>query len=227
MTTRVLLLTAAVTAAARAVRFDSGAPLDEAGRAAALAAAGRTPRAARVLTAPSRRCRETAAALGLGAEHQVEAAIADWDLGRWEGRGLAELTGSDPAAVGAWLTDPAAAPHGGESLLALRDRVGGWLAELAGRPPERILAIAEPAVVRAAVVHALALPPEAFWRLDVPALTVTELSGREGRWNLRLGTRPVPEPAEAAEPVVAAEPAEAAEPVVAPAAAQAQAAVPR
>nr|EIF93375.1 phosphoglycerate mutase [Streptomyces tsukubensis NRRL18488] len=82
-------------------------------------------------------------------------------------------------------------------------------------------------MVRAAVVHALALPPEAFWRLDVPALTVTELSGREGRWNLRLGTRPVPEPAEAAEPVVAAEPAEAAEPVVAPAAAQAQAAVPR
>ncbi|MEW1549719.1 histidine phosphatase family protein [Streptomyces tsukubensis] len=207
MTIRVLLLTAAVTAAARAVRFDSGAPLDEAGRAAALAAAGRIPRAARVLTAPSRRCRETAAALGLAPEQLVDAAIADWDLGRWEGRGLAELTGSEPAAVGAWLTDPAAAPHGGESLIALRDRVGGWLAELAGRPPERILAIAEPAVVRAAVVHALELPPEAFWRLDVPALTVTELSGREGRWNLRLGTRPVPEPAVAPEPAEAPEPA--------------------
>ncbi|QDY79628.1 histidine phosphatase family protein [Streptomyces qinzhouensis] len=195
MTTRVLLLTAATTAAVRAVRFDSGAPLDEPGRAAALAAAGRLPRAARVLTAPSRRCRETAAALGLGAEHRVEAALADWDLGRWEGRALAEVTGTEPAAVGAWLTDPAAAPHGGESLLALRDRVGDWLAALGGRTPERVLAIAEPAVVRAAVVHALALPPEAFWRLDVPPLTVTELSGRENRWNLRLGTPSAPDPA--------------------------------
>ncbi|MGV9314233.1 histidine phosphatase family protein [Streptomyces sp. NPDC003691] len=187
MTTRVLLLTAATTAAVRAVRFDSTAPLDEPGRTAARAAAAGVPRAGRVLTAPSRRCRETADALGLGTEHPAEPAVADWDLGRWEGRGLGELTGTEPEAVGAWLTDPAAAPHGGESLLALLDRVGGWLTGLCGRPPERILVIAEPAVVRAAVVHALALPPEAFWRLDVPPLTVTGLSGREHRWNLRLG----------------------------------------
>ncbi len=50
-----------------------------------------------------------------------------------------------------------------------------------------MLAVAEPAVVRAAIVHALGLPPALFWRLDVPPLTLTELTGRSGRWNLRCG----------------------------------------
>ncbi|MFD5204753.1 histidine phosphatase family protein, partial [Streptomyces sp. NPDC058375] len=55
------------------------------------------------------------------------------------------------------------------------------------------LAVAETAVVRAAVVHALRLPSEAFWRLDVAPLTLTELSGRSGRWNVGLG-RPLTAP---------------------------------
>lgn len=51
----------------------------------------------------------------------------------------------------------------------------------------RLLAVVEPAVVRAALLHALGLPMETFWRLDVAPLTLTELSGRSGRWNLLCG----------------------------------------
>ncbi|WP_441246434.1 histidine phosphatase family protein [Kitasatospora sp. McL0602] len=51
----------------------------------------------------------------------------------------------------------------------------------------RTVAVAEPAVIRATVVHALSLPPTSFWRLDVVPLSVTELSGHAGRWNLRCG----------------------------------------
>jgi hypothetical protein len=51
-----------------------------------------------------------------------------------------------------------------------------------------VLAVVEPDVVRAAVVCALAAPAGVLWRVDVPPLTVTELSGRSGRWNLRAGT---------------------------------------
>ncbi|MBO0517925.1 hypothetical protein J0695_40265, partial [Streptomyces beijiangensis] len=46
--------------------------------------------------------------------------------------------------------------------------------------------------VRAAVVQALGLPAEGFWRLDVVPLTATELSGRSGRWNLRCGSPLIP-----------------------------------
>ncbi|MFJ3922584.1 hypothetical protein [Streptomyces sp. NPDC090022] len=37
------------------------------------------------------------------------------------------------------------------------------------------------------VVHALGLDARTFWRLDARPDTLTELSGRAGRWNLRLG----------------------------------------
>ncbi|MDT0447972.1 histidine phosphatase family protein [Streptomyces hesseae] len=187
MTVRALLLSPAVGSALRAARFDDDSPPDERGVAQARAAAGAVPRASRQLSAPSLRCRETAAALGLSPEPAP--ALADLAVGRWRGRSLDELAVAEPEAVAAWLADPGAAPHGGESLLALVERVGAWLDGLGGQDDGdgRVLAVAEPAVIRAAVVHALALPPQAFWRLDVRPLTLTTLSGRAGRWNLRCG----------------------------------------
>ncbi|MGW4201808.1 histidine phosphatase family protein [Streptomyces sp. NPDC004726] len=184
MTVRVMLISPATTAALREARFEGEVSLDDPGRAAARAAAGTLPRGGRPLTGPSLRCRETAAALGL-AEAEPVAALADWDVGRWRGRRLAEVTGAEPDAVTAWLSDPSAAPHGGESLISLSARVADWLESLqAGR----VLAVVEPAVIRAALLHALALPPETFWRLDVPPLALTELTGRSQRWNLRCGS---------------------------------------
>ncbi|MER5731038.1 histidine phosphatase family protein [Streptomyces sp. NPDC002138] len=110
--------------------------------------------------------------------------LSGLDTGAWAGRTLAEVAAEDPAAVRRWLTDPAYAPPGGESVAALTDRVG---AALAGLGEGRHRLPVEQAVVRAAVVHALELPHAAFWRLDVRPETVTELTGRSGRWNLRLG----------------------------------------
>ena len=110
-------------------------------------------------------------------------------MGGWRGRTLAEVADAEPVAVSAWLSDPDFAGHGGESLRQLCDRVAGWLTRMAagrgpgagrrrtGRRPRR-------GGVRARV------PVDAFWRLDVPPLTATELSGRGGRWNLGLGRAP-------------------------------------
>ncbi|GHG52512.1 histidine phosphatase family protein [Streptomyces griseocarneus] len=185
MTTRVMLISPATGSALRAARFDDGSPLDEAGVRDARAAAGALPRADLAVTAPAPRCRQTAAALGLDGAEPVSA-LRDLETGRWRGRSLDEVMAAEPEAVAAWLADPDAAPHGGESVTALTDRVGAWLD---GRAEDggRVLAVVEPAVVRAALVHALGLPAAAFWRLDVSPLSLTELSGRAGRWNLRCG----------------------------------------
>ncbi|MEV0261820.1 histidine phosphatase family protein [Streptomyces sp. NPDC050617] len=183
MTVRVMLVSPAVNADLRQARFGDDAPLDGAGSRQARAAAGGLPRSDRQVRAATRRCRETAEALGLTAADEA-AALGDLDAGRWRGRSLAEVAEAEPAAVAAWLADPEAAPHGGESVAGLVGRVGGWLA---GCADGRVLAVAEPAAVRAAVVHALGLPPRAFWRLDVPPLALTELTGGAGRWNLRCG----------------------------------------
>ncbi|WP_405406665.1 histidine phosphatase family protein [Streptomyces sp. NBC_01104] len=185
MTVRVMLISPAMNAALREARFAGDAPLDDAGQRQARAAADAVPAADRLLHGPSRRCSLTAAALGL--RSAPENALRDWELNRWAGARLDEVSASDPEGVAAWLADPSSAPHGGESLLGLCARAGAWLGSLDGGGPGRVLAVVEPAVVRAAVVHALDLPPRAFWRIDVAPLTLTELSGRSGRWNLRTG----------------------------------------
>lgn len=184
MTVRMMLVTPALSASLREARFDEDGALDAAGVRDARAAAGALPAATHRWCGTSPRCRETATELGVRADPQP--ALAGWDMGRWSGRTLSEVSAEEPEAVGRWLADPAAAPHGGESLLELCARVGGWCAAL---PDDagKVLAVVEPAVVRAVVVHALALPTETFWRLDVAPLTLTELSGRAGRWNLSAG----------------------------------------
>ncbi|MFI6336827.1 histidine phosphatase family protein [Streptomyces sp. NPDC050535] len=184
MTSRVIFISPATSRALRQARFDDGDSIDDAGAARAHAAAGSLPRAVRVVATPSVRCRETATALGLRAEDAPGPAA--WDAGRWRGRTLDEVGAAEPEAVARWLADTASAPHGGESVEDLCARVGSWLDSVADTDG-RTLAVVEPEIVRAAVVHALGLPAEAFWRLDVPPLTATELSGRAGRWNLRLG----------------------------------------
>ena len=194
MTSRVTLVSPATSLSMRQARFDDGDPIDDAGAARARSAAGSLPTAARVLTSPGVRCRQTAQALGLdGARASAPAGL---DAGRWRGLSLEEVGAAEPEAVGRWLADADCAPHGGESVREMCDRVGRWLDALRDTDG-RTVAVVEPEVVRAAVVHVLGLPGAAFWRLDVPPLTATELSGRAGRWNLRLG-RPLGGPPGAA-----------------------------
>jgi hypothetical protein len=50
-----------------------------------------------------------------------------------------------------------------------------------------VVAVVEPDVVRAALVAALEAPHAMFWRFDIRPLTATALSGRAGRWNVRVG----------------------------------------
>lgn len=174
-TARLTLVSHGATAALRAARFPLDEPLEAGALDVARAAGVRPPDYAR--TDASTRCRQTAAALGLDAADDER--LADLDTGRWRGLGLDEV---DLAELAAWTTDPATAPHGGESVLALVERVRGWLAE---RPVGRTVAVTHPAVVRAVLVTALAADPASFWRIDVPPLTTTSLHGLGGRWTLR------------------------------------------
>ncbi|MFE7157383.1 histidine phosphatase family protein [Streptomyces sp. NPDC057636] len=184
MTSRVTLISAATSRALREARFDDGCSLDASAAGRARAAAGALPAADRLLVSPTVRCRETAQALGLDASEAPE--LARLDVGRWRGLTLDEVSAEDPVGVALWLSDLGAAPHGGESVHGLCERVARWLdasAEFDGRT----LAVVEPEVVRAVAVKILDAPGSAFWRLDVPPLTATGVSGRSGRWNLRLG----------------------------------------
>jgi broad specificity phosphatase PhoE len=173
--------------ATRRSAFPLDEPLDPRGVDEARALAPRLGRFDAAWSSPAARARQTAEALGLTAT--VAAELDECDFGSWGGRTLAELHADDPAAVAAWMEDPAAAPHGGESLLALLERVGGWLAARAD-DGGRAMAITHAGVIRAAVVCALDAPPVAFWRLDVAPLSRTVLHAHDGRWTVRAVNLP-------------------------------------
>ncbi|HWE77594.1 MAG TPA: histidine phosphatase family protein, partial [Pseudolabrys sp.] len=73
--------------------------------------------------------------------------------------------------------------HGGDSLLSLMDRVSQWLEGEKGGSGQAIL-VTHATIIRAAIVYAIQAAPESFWRIDIAPLSITHLSGREGRWNL-------------------------------------------
>jgi broad specificity phosphatase PhoE len=177
------LLCHGATRATRQAAFPLDEPAEEKGLAAAAGLAGCLPLVARVVVSPARCARQTTAALGLTAVE--ERAVRDCDWGRWRGRTLDEVIAAEPEAAASWLADPAAAPHGGESVAMLIRRVSCWMD--AGSLSGRVLAVTHPAVVRAAVVHALGAPEQGFWRVDVPPLSLVELNRSAGRWSLRAG----------------------------------------
>jgi len=181
MTARLVFICHASTDAVRRSAFPADEPLDGTGKREALGLAGSVPHADRIWSSPELRARQTAQVLGLNAA--VEPALRDCDYGSWSGQSFDEVSAREPDAVAIWLRDPAAAPHGGESLLAFMQRVATWLSgELIQH--RRSIVITHAAVIRATLVHAIAATPQSFWRIDVAPLSCTQLSGNEGRWNL-------------------------------------------
>ena len=170
----------ASTDAVRAAAFGADEPLDASGRDAASRLAARLPRAGEVLVSPALRAQETASLAGLTVSG---AAPDECDFGAWAGRTLSSVAEADEDGVRAWMTDPDAAPHGGESLSALLARVRSWLATQAEQDGVAI-AITHAGVVKAAVVAALDGPPLAFWRIDVSPTSITELHAHDGRWTV-------------------------------------------
>jgi broad specificity phosphatase PhoE len=177
-----VLVRHAPTAATRATRFPLDEPLDERGRAAAAALGAALPGGCEVLTSPALRCRQTAAAAGLH-DAVVDPQLTECDFGAWAGRSLADVHAAEPETAEAWMGDPQACPHGGESLAAFAARVAAWLDGQADRDG-RAIAVTHSGVVKGAVVHALGAPLHAFWQIDVAPLAITELHAHGGRWTV-------------------------------------------
>ncbi|MCX5044493.1 histidine phosphatase family protein [Aldersonia sp. NBC_00410] len=174
---RLLLVSHASTEALRNARFPADEPLNETGRKAAAGAAWLS--AHKLQVAPELRTRETASALGV--EGHAEPELRDVDYGKWRGLSMDDVPVEQ---LSAWLSDPAARPHGGESIVELIARVAGWLTAVAAAETDT-LAVTHPAVVRAALLVTLKAPAQSFWRIDIAPLTVTRLHCRGGVWTLR------------------------------------------
>jgi broad specificity phosphatase PhoE len=175
---RLTLVSHAMTDAMSAGRFPTDEPLSSVGyrQADASIELGVTDSA---YCGPEKRARQTAELLGLQAS--VEHRLADLDCGRWRGDVLGGVGSADLAI---WLTDPTRAPHGGESVVELIERVRDWMNTLTTRH-SRLVAVTHPAVVRAAILIALDAPAKSFWRIDIAPVSRTVMHFRGHAWTLR------------------------------------------
>ncbi|UQS17363.1 histidine phosphatase family protein [Pseudomonas sp. HS6] len=176
---RLTLICHARTVSQKLARFPTNEPVEESAVASdSLATRFETPR--RLICGPELRTRQTAE--WFGHDLQIEEALRDCDWGRWQGQSIKDLQREEPEALQAWLEDSGAAPHGGESVVQLRERVAAWLATLQATPGH-VVAVTHPFIIRAALMQVM--QGQAFHSIDVEPLAVVELSFY-GRWRLRL-----------------------------------------
>jgi broad specificity phosphatase PhoE len=179
--TRLTFISHAATHAQRLAAFPLDEALDEKQIAEIAALGWNAPKAQQVWSGPERRAQQTAQALGLSPATAVE--LRDCDYGEWSGRTLSDIELENSEGIVAWLTDPSEAPHGGESIVNLIGRVGRWLDDR-GDSGHSIV-VTHPAVIRSAIVHALRAPAQAFWRIDIAPLSLTDLRFNGKHWTLR------------------------------------------
>lgn len=132
-----------------------------------------------VLSSPLSRC--AAFAQELSARHglplELEPRFMELGFGEWEGRTAAELLSRDPLLLTRFWQDPANhAPPGGETLAAFRDRVKGAFDEALSRHEGRhVLLVCHAGVIRLLVSHALDMPLDRMFRIDVPNAGISRI----------------------------------------------------
>ncbi len=132
--------------------------------------------------APELRTRQTADLLGLAAT--VDPALRECDYGRWRGRSFTDIQQVEgERALLQWTRDPAASPHGGETMLELMTRAGDRLVSTAGSGGHAVV-VTHASVIRAMIIHAIEAPAASFWRIDIAPLSRATLSFN-GQWRLR------------------------------------------
>jgi broad specificity phosphatase PhoE len=165
--------------------------LSERGReqAGALAAELAGEPIAALYTSPRLRARATAAPLAarLGVEPHAEDDLREIDFGELEGLTLAEAVERYPVESG-WMLAPAGALFpGGESVAALRGRAVAAARAIAARHEGETAAVFSHAVViRAILADALAMPPDAMFRLDQAYCGISVVEWFEGNPFVRV-----------------------------------------
>lgn len=149
-------------------------------RALAGGSAGTGPGAVEaVVSSPLTRCRQTADVVAgrLGLPVEPVDGLRETSFGAWEGLTFAEVRERYPAALDAWLADPAAAPPGGESFADVAARVTAARdALLAAHRGRTVLVVSHVTPVRTLLRLALGAPPEALFRMDLAPASLSAVA---------------------------------------------------
>jgi broad specificity phosphatase PhoE len=156
--------------------------------------ARRLPRGAVWVTSHLQRTKQTAAAIaaaGLPYDAAAEERdFAEQHFGEWQGRNRAEVFAQHGADHGMWLAPADFRPPGGETFVEMMDRVVRGIARWNGKHPGRdIVAVAHGGTIRAALGHALGLPPARALAFETGNCALTRLdyiedAGKASAWRI-------------------------------------------
>src|SRR5215211_1767426 len=175
MAQRVLVVAHAPTPATRALVFGEAAEL------LPVEIRQLSGRIAHWVRGPEEACQATAVRLGGTAEAIQD--LRGGDFGAWAGRALIDVASEDPGGLDAWLRDPYAAPHGGETLAELITRAGRVLDDHQWSDGRSVVVVTA-LVARALMVHALGATPEVILRIDMAPLGRALISRSNHTWRL-------------------------------------------
>ena len=131
-----------------------------------------------IVASPLRRTRQTAEEVAAATSARVEYDddLRETDFGDWEGLTFTEAQRRWPAAVAAWLADPAAAPPGGESFAAVAIRVqAAWERLMAAHARETVLVVSHVTPIKTLLTEALLAPPAAMYRMHLDVGSLSEI----------------------------------------------------
>lgn len=144
------------------------------------------PHPAAIYSSPLTRCITTATTIGspLGLAPMPTDGLNDIDYGRWQGRLVSEVTTEDPSGVARWFQTPTQATiPGGETLQSLSDRVSATVAEiLTAHAGDAVVIVGHDSVNRIALLQALGLPLESYWRIGQSTGAVSRLEYIDQEW---------------------------------------------
>jgi broad specificity phosphatase PhoE len=125
----------------------------------------------RVIASPALAACETAA--WITQTYDIDPAFDDLDYGQWRGHLIREIAAQKPEEISAWLTDPHARPHGGESIAMLAERVAEGLARLPHAGD--VIIVTHAIVVKAAFAQVQGKPLSDVFAMDFAPLSSTVL----------------------------------------------------
>ncbi|MBX9690468.1 MAG: histidine phosphatase family protein [Candidatus Obscuribacterales bacterium] len=103
--------------------------------------------------------------------------LDEQSVGQWEGRSYLEIKKSDPELYKAWCADPIrnSAPDG-ESIEDLYLRVVKDLKKmLLDYKGQKLIFVTHAGVIRSAIIEALGMPIDNFWRLNIPTASASKI----------------------------------------------------
>jgi broad specificity phosphatase PhoE len=129
-----------------------------------------------VLTSPLQRASDTARAIGqvAGVPVEVDERLVEIDYGEWDGEPLGSVSRAQWAR---WRDDISFTPPGGESLVAVGERVARFCTDRL-RADSIVVAVSHVSPIKAAVAWALGSDADATWRMHLDVASVSRIDRR-------------------------------------------------